>query len=176
MHFRTLVWITCVTISGAAFTGAQAASVQSDYDSSVDFSRFQTRSWLQQPGGTQPPLAQRNPLAHKRVVSAVEQELAAKGLERLDEGAPSLLLSYHVGLKERVDVDTYGYRGRWGRRDVQVHTYTEGTLVLDMIEAEKKELVWRGWVTALVQPGGVSEEKIHKSIRKLLKKFPPEAR
>jgi hypothetical protein len=176
MKFRTVVWITCATITSAALTGAQAASVKSDYDSSADFSKFRTWSWLQQPGGTQPPLAQENPLTHKRILSAVEQELAAKGLERLDEGTPSLLLSYHVGLKERVDVDTFGYRGRWGPGEVQVRTYTEGTLVLDMVDAEKKELVWRGWVTALVQPGGVSEETIRKSIRKLLKKFPPEAR
>ena len=56
----------------------------------------------------------------------------------------------------------------------RVRTYTEGTLVVDIYRADKKELVWRGVVTATLDenPRKV-EKKINKGVAKLFKKYPP---
>jgi hypothetical protein len=36
-------------------------------------------------------------------------------------------------------------------RSVDVNQYTEGTLIVDMVEAASKQLVWRGTATGTIQ-------------------------
>ncbi len=52
--------------------------------------------------------------------------------------------------------------------------YTEVTIVLDFIDAETNEVIWRGWRSFRSDDLEISDKSIRKSIRKILKKFPPE--
>lgn len=58
-----------------------AQDVTYDYDRTANLSRFRTYSWA--PGT---PLS--DPLNHARVISAIEREMAAKGLVKPESGAP----------------------------------------------------------------------------------------
>ncbi len=54
--------------------------------------------------------------------------------------------------------------------------YLETTLILDIFDARKNELVWRGWATADLARNP-RPEKVRKfadaAVQKILKKFPP---
>lgn len=155
--------------------------VRFDYDTSADFSRLRTYAWLQQPSS-----APRDPRIHSdlldsRVRSAVNDELHAKGYAESAE-TPDFRVAYHVVLKERVAATafptSYGYGlGRWpAASEVQVATYEEGTLLLDVVDGQTNELVWRGAASARIDPDRTPQERtelIRAAVEKMLKDFPP---
>ena len=103
---------------GLLFCGAliscSSVTVKSDFDANASFATYKTFDFMPHPSG--------NPLNNKRIEAAVEQQLVAKGMQKQTAGRPDLLVAYHTNVKDKIDVDTYGYRyGRYGRR---VGTYT----------------------------------------------------
>jgi hypothetical protein len=154
-------------------SGCAAYAIKTDYDRSVDFSRYTTYKWMKTPSDVLEPRSTQS-LLDKRVKSAVNQELAMKGLQASTRQA-DLLITYHAGVRNKVDVTThrYGYRG-WASA-VDVHQYSEGTLVLDLIDAESNQLVWRGWGTGVVDPDpSQMESRVNKAVTEILAKFPPQ--
>lgn len=177
---------------GLSLAGCMTISTSTDYDPSANFSGLKTYDWA----GPQPITG--NPrldsdILHARIRTAVERELAAKGFEKAAGGAPDFKVAYHVGLEEKLDVTSftyydYGYpsyyRGgfgfgpsaAWPQTETHVYQYEEGTLLLDVVNPETKELMWRGTAKAEVDPGQSPEKKearINKAVQKLLAQFPP---
>ena len=59
---------------------------------------------------------------------------------------------------------------------MHVQSYTEGTLIVDMIDKERNELVWRGEATKAVSETtdqSKVQERIRKVVDKLLEAYPP---
>ena len=81
------------------------------------------------------------------MVDAVDEALAARGLV-LVEGGSDLLVVYHAAIGRVVDVANmtrgYGYGEGRGASVNYVREYDLGTLVIDLVSAESKQLVWRG--------------------------------
>lgn len=150
-------------------------SVKTDYDSEANFTNYKTYRWLKTPDGK--PMEAKNPLMAKRMRRAIESELSAKGYHLVEDEKPDFLVAFYSGVRNKVDVTTYGYRyGRWGRwrgTAVAVNRYKEGTLIIDIIDSNEKELVWRGWASGTVENPHNAQETINKAVTKLLSKFPP---
>ena len=108
----------------------------------------------------------------KHIRAAVDRELAAKGLKPAD-GKPDVWASYILGAQGKRDVDVYpsGWRG-WGTRRV-VHKYTQGTLVLDLRDGAKNDLVWRATCVDTASDPAKIEKRIDNDVKKALDKFPP---
>ena len=73
-----------------------------------------------------------------------------------------------------------GYRwgGGWGTTDVRVNEILVGTLVIDVADATKKEMVWRGMGVREVDVQAKAEKRdknINNAVKKILKDFPPKA-
>jgi len=161
----------CFTLSlllCGALISCSSVAVKSDFDANANFTEYKTFDFMPHPSG--------NPLHNKRVEAAIEQELVAKGMQKQTAGRPDLLVAYHTNVKDKIDVDTYGYRyGRYGRRVgtyTTVQKYQQGTLVVDLVDAKEKELVWRGWAKGEVNDS-VSKEKVDDTVGKILDKYPP---
>jgi hypothetical protein len=165
------------------FTLACDLKTTVDYDRTADFSAVKTYAWA---GREHPEI---NDLDHRRVISAVDSQLSQKGLQ-LVESNPDVYVTYFTDDDEQVVVDTthtgYGYGPDmywdpyWGggmgmgSSTSRVHTYTKGTLVVDLYSADEKQLVWRGAVTATVSEDPKKVEKqINKGVAKLFEKYPP---
>ena len=74
-----------------------------------------------------------------------------------------------------------GYRwgGGWGTTDVRVNEILVGTLVIDVADATKKEMVWRGMGVREVDVQAKAEKRdknINNAVKKILKDFPPKAK
>ena len=58
-----------------------------------------------------------------------------------------------------------------------VREYTQGTLVIDVVDAGKNALAWRGSATAEIKRGsdpGRSQERLNDVAARILGPFPPE--
>ena len=150
-----------------------------DYDEGADFTKLSTYAWQV---GTPIP----NQLMDQRVIAAVDYHLSMLGYVKTD-GTPDVYVTYHAATQEQQSVSTTGYGyGGGGRRyrrygggmsssTSRVHTYTKGTLVVDIWDAAEKSLMWRGTSTdTLSDKPEKNEKKINKSMEKLFKDFPPE--
>lgn len=155
-----------------------------DYDTKEDFTRFRTFDYL-----TFPDNSQMNEFVLKRTKAYLNQELKNKGMQQSSQN-PDLLIAIHTQVRSKVQVGTLGYSygpqvvywssyGYFGTYGWEVREYRKGTLVVDFVDAQQKEMVWRG-----VADGSIPEipqtEKIDKivnqAVKEMMKYYPPPAR
>jgi hypothetical protein len=162
--------------------GCSSISVTTDFDQKVDFTRISTYSWLPNPeapsAGIEAELAQ-NTLVEGRVKRAVDAQLAAKGIRKTTQD-PDMLVAFHTGVEDKVDVRSwgygYGYGWGYGGSGVTTINYQEGTLILDFIDPKTKELLWRGLGKKVLSQSTTpekSEKVINEAVQKILEKYPP---
>lgn len=155
--------------------GCSTIDVATDYLPGTSFSAYKTFDFLPEQG-------LKNPFLRERAESAVTRELTAKGLTRVASGA-ALLVAMHGRFDTRTEIDTagFGYRSRWGYWGAAgVHTTVRevpvGTLIVDLVDGDRRELVWQGRASAVVSRGGTPEsrqERIDEAMAELFAKFPP---
>jgi hypothetical protein len=162
--------------------GCSGISVTHDYDQKEDFTKFKTFNWMPQPKaivGDIQTAQLNNSLFDQRLKSAVDDGLQEKGLQLVEEN-PDFLIVYHTGVKDKVNITDWGYGygpywGPWGG-PVDVQQYTEGTLIIDFVDAEDNQLMWRGTATKALasKPSPEKAEQVIKQIvQKLLTNYPP---
>ncbi len=164
----------------ALFPACSSVDVTTDYDREANFAAYQSFDWMERhnprDGGPAGNLGLNDPLAQKRIRNAVERELLAKGIKQV-ESSPDLLVMVHAATQNKVDIDRYGYRyGRFGRRVGVVTTvdrYKEGTILVDLVDAKSKELVWRGTAQDALRKGDSRADYIDECLKQLFKEYPP---
>jgi len=156
--------------------GCSGIQVTTDFNREWNFDSYKTYDWVaaKSPELRDPLLE--TPMQDMRVKDAVERELGIKGYHRSVED-PDFLISFFIGSESQVDVSTCGYHYPtsphcWGG-DVEGYTYSEGTLVLDFIDFDKEELVWRGSAKGALYQGGSADKTLTEAVVKMLKDFPP---
>lgn len=164
--------VAFVALLALSLTGCSSLSVYQDWDEQVDFQKFRTFKVMDsQTTGNQ--------LVDKRIQEATRISLTNRGLVE-NEAAPDLLVALHVNVKDKVNVQTYnygypyyGYPYWHGGQDISVSQYQEGTLVIDFVDSEDNELVWRGWGVKVLDGGSSDPDSIQKIIDKIIDQFPP---
>lgn len=157
--------------------GCSGITVETDFDRDTDFSVYRTYQWVKHDMESDRGLMN-DPLVRKHVRRAVETELAARGYQLETGGNPDFLIAWHIGTKKKIDVDhyyyRYGRRGRWGGHDVRVNRYREGTLIIDIVDAAEKELVWRSHAVSVLHGRERASDDINRIVEKIMERFPPE--
>lgn len=152
-----------------------AQKVKVEYDRNVDFTSFKTYAWMR---GTPAP----DPRMDQFVRETIEGWMAAKGLQKQDQGQPDLNVVYYVvpgDAKMGVVSLAYGWPEVVTNSPIPaptrgVQVFLERSLVLDMLNAKTKSLVWRAVGTAVVESNiGKMAKKVEKGAEKMFKKFPP---
>ncbi len=160
---------------------ATPLAVNYDYDTAADFTAMKTFNWMPPSGN-----AAGDDLLVKKIRNAVNTQLQAKGRMEVP-GTPDFLIAMELSGKT-----TYGGStavgasvgipvGRAGTISVgggksKPREKTEGTLVLDFVDAKTQSLVWRATATAAVSPKSSPEEqqvRVNAVIAEMLKNFPP---
>lgn len=155
-------------------------SVSSHVQSGLDITKYHTYDWG--PADAFPTGDLRldsNPVFQDQVQGAVERHLAGRGLERSASGDPDLLVHYHANISERIDVNRtereYGYC-QGVDCDAWVIQYEAGTLVIDIVDARTKRLIWRGWaqdsVDGVLDNPERMRRKIEEAVSRMLARFP----
>ena len=128
-------------------------------------------------------------LIDDRIVAAIDTELAAKGLTKT-ESNPDLFVVYHVAFDKQKDISTFssggagyggygwGYGGGWagGTTSTQVRDILVGSLVIDIADAKKGQVIWRGMGVKEVDTQAKPEKRdksISSAVNKIFKNYPP---
>ncbi|NUM76961.1 DUF4136 domain-containing protein [candidate division KSB1 bacterium] len=168
----------------ALVTGCSTVTIKHDFDGDANFAALKTYSWMAAPtnatGSVQAAL-QRNSLLDKRIKESADRQFTAKGYTK-DANKPDFLVLYHLGAEDKINVTDWGYGygryGRWYGGGVEVNQYKEGTLILDVVEAKSKELMWRGLAMATLDSHASMEarkKRLDEVMVKILAEFPPTA-
>lgn len=119
------------------------------------------------------------------LIEEVHKQMEARGYEKVDEN-PDLIINLGVTITEEVQTrqtdirDAPMYMGQrnysWQSEEIVIGHYKEGTVTLDLVNADKNEMIWQA-----VSGGVVSEKreknkkKIIRTVQKLFKKYPIKA-
>ena len=163
-----------------------AQKVEVDYAHGDNFSKYKTYTWAKEPNVESP-----NQLVEQRIVSNVDEVLAKKGLKRVDSGG-DLMVAYQSSVTKQTQLTTMtsGMGGGWGpgpgwRRGwaygggsaistTTASTIPVGTLVIDLLDPNEKQLVFRGVATdTLSSNPEKNTKKLVKAVNKIFDKYPP---
>jgi hypothetical protein len=160
-----------------------AQKVSYDFDKAVDFTAFKTYAHKD---GTKVG----QPLIDARLVAAIDTQMAEKGFTR-DDANPDVFVVYHMAFDKEKDISTYssgygggyggygwGWGGGWGggTTTTQVRDILVGTLVVDVADAKKGQLAWRGIGVKEVNTTAKPEKRdksINEAVKKIFKNYPP---
>lgn len=169
--------IIIALIALASFT-VNAQKIKVAANPKADFSKFKTYTW------DTATLA--NPIIKGYIIAAVDREMTAKGLQKVDSDADLLVTTVTA-----IGSDLTMTNPSWAPSlnslatgipdSPQAWTVTKGTLLIDITDARTKDGVWRGAATQTLEngPSGdrakdakMVEKPINKAVQKLFKKFP----
>ena len=171
------------TIAAFALAACMNIQVETDYDTSADFGSLRTWDWWPEMGVADDPRI--SGLVDERVREALEAELPARGFA-MATSSPDFYVVYHAVIEQKADVKEFGRRyrytggfGRYGggwRRSTYVDEYELGTLVVDVIRARDRALLWRGTASARIHERDSTarrEQRIREAVEQMLERFPP---
>ena len=162
---------------------AYGQDVHYNYDRGARFSSYKTYQWVELPDAVPDQLVERD------IKRAIDEQLAQKGLTRVEKGA-DLYVGYHalIHLEKGVNLSAWGTRGGpggwggWGGFDNgsvtgQTSTIPVGMLFVDLYDAAKKQLIWRGDADKTIdlkKDPNKNYKNLQKAVAKLFKNYPPQ--
>lgn len=183
--FGGILLAAVVFLCGIAVSG----QTHSDFNRKFTFVQFSTWNFANEQVNARDKYGQ-NEIWDNYLREDITAELLKIGFRQSDE-SPDLIIRYRLGTKERERVniirdDWPGYMynrgpwiywrggGGWGTTTVFRTRYDESTLILDIVDANTRELVWRGYDRRSVDDK--SEKSLKKSVEKLMGKFAKDVR
>lgn len=176
--------ITCVLVLLLWLQGC-AVPVEVDYDTHRDFSQLKDYAWLpfsveQQ---RQDPVLY-NTLTDKRMRQSIDRVLAAKGFRCVNVSEADFLLTYHLKVEQKLESDRFGYGFGygWDRYGVMagtgrdIYQYEEERVLVDVLDARSRELLWRGGVSEELDRYASPRERegrVLRQVHEILTQFPP---
>ena len=184
---RRLTTPTCVVLVAVlALAGCSTMTVSTDFDRTASFAAYKTFDFI-------PAEEVKNPLIRQRIEDAIVAELETKGLKRSSDN-PDMLISGHAKLSSETQFNTTsfgygmgGWGGYWGpyggyggmgmgtstttAREVPI-----GTLIIDLVDAKEKKLVWQAVASDTIDTNARADERdyrIKKAMEKIFAGFPP---
>ena len=152
-----LLGLAAVVLGGCS----SGPDVRADYDRAADFGKYRTYGFVAQAGTDSGDFKS---LSTQLLQNAASREMEARGYRRADD--PDLLINFKGKLEEKVDVEStpapyygpgWGYGGwygapwgGWGGTEVTTRRYNVGTLVMDVVDRDKRQVVFQGGVEGVV--------------------------
>jgi hypothetical protein len=153
--------------------------VSYDYDRKANFNLYKTFAFEEE----KLEKLQMNNLDKRRIVEQITNHLLSKGfLENKTD--PDLYITISNTTKDKLDTyyyDNWPMWGRWGPwwgfnggTRAYTYQYTEGIIIIDIIDAKKNLLLFQGRGSGMdVENLNSKKEVIDKLINKILAKYPP---
>ena len=181
-----------MAVAGIFLTLASCSSIQvtSDYDRSVDFTKYKTYSYYGWAHNSDKLL---NQLDKDRIEKAFANEFNKRGLTFVKEGGDLVVALYIVTEQKQQTTATttgfgggpyyggfyYGYGPGWGwgagmsTTSINTYDYTVGTLICDVFDAKAKKLIWEGIGQQTIDENPANrEENITKAVAAIMKQYP----
>ena len=175
-----------LAVTAIALTGcASGPDIRADYDRSADFGKYRTYGFVAQAGTDS---ADFRSLATKMLQNSASRQMEQRGYARSDN--PDLVINFKGKLEEKVDVEStpapyygpgWGYRGWYGApwggyggTEVTTRRYNVGTLVMDVVDREKRQAVFQGGIEGVVTKEMMQNKQaaIEQAVAHIFAKYP----
>lgn len=190
---RILPLLFCVALGLAACSNTPELSF--DYSTETDFAAYQSYRWYDDVVPSREAEYREFNSQDKRVREYFGNELKRLGYREQSNDKPDFLVNYHISKQDHLMVSQFSHyddRGVHGSVAAGTYgsavsigystgskprTYKEGTVVMDIIDADSMQLVWRGIAEGRL-PREMSPGKRNQIVaalsRELLQDFPPQ--
>jgi hypothetical protein len=178
--------ITCAGLAAITLCGcASGPEIRADYDRSADFGKYRTYGFVAQAGTDAGDFRS---LSTQMLQSAASREMEARGYQRSDD--PDLVINFKGRLEEKTEIEStpapyygpgwgYGgwggaYWGGYGSTQVTTRRYNVGTLVMDVVDREKRQAVYQGGIEGVVTKEMLQnrEAAISGAVQQIFSKYP----
>jgi len=153
---------------------ATSAQIEVKSHPDVDFAAFRTYAWLPKDEERKPDGFAQNAAADRRLRQLIDGHLATKGLTKTD-GSPDIYVTYVTGIKDSLGETVWGQGYGASRPGGGGATYNrrDATIVIDLIQGDPRELVWRGWAKVTIDQFKDADPIAVKALDRLFAKYPP---
>lgn len=148
---------------------ANDLNIKSEYSQATNFNDFKYYKWNLVDTATETETDQKGTLLDENIRFMIDQQLAAKGMIKQEEGPIDFLVDYSIGVSKKIDLktqivrenyakdfqafSTFGYSGHYysgvvttvgvrNREELMIDRYREGTMTLDFYEPVENKLIW----------------------------------
>jgi hypothetical protein len=160
---------------------ASGPDVRADYDKAVDFGKYRTYGFVT--GNAQ----EFKSLSQQLAQAAAAREMESRGYTKSEN--PDLVVAFNGRLEEKTDIEStpapmygpgWGYRGWYGApygsagTEVSTRRYNVGTLVMDVIDREKRQAVFQGGIEGVVTKEMMANKQaaIDRAVAHIFSKYP----
>lgn len=165
---------TLLLLLALAVGPALAQKIDIEFDESAVFERYKTFHIVEGQLNTK-AAALNSDLTRRKIENEIRKRLTEKGLMEV-ESKPDLNVRFTLGQARKTEVEAYpaGWRGL-GTRRVRV-AYTQGTLVINLRDPVRKELVWRSVAEEEKNDPMQIAQHLDDMVRKSIDKYPPKTK
>jgi hypothetical protein len=172
---RPLARITVAALGAFVLTACATTNISSFVERGVDVRQYRTYTWgpadLQATGD---PRLDNNEFFQERIERAVEQHLNARGFEKT-QGSPDLLIHYHANVEQQVNAN--GADQPYEPCETcEPFVFDAGTIVIDLVDARTRRLVWRGWaegsIDGVVDNQTWMEKRVDEAVARIMERLP----
>ena len=171
-----------LVVSCLGLAACSTVTPSTDFDRRTTFENYKTYAWAPEPK-TQTALGAK---LDEELHGAVDRELATKGLKKIEGQRPDVYIIYHLTAAQKGDVKHYtdwalpqggGYYAGWAvttQTDAVIDHAKPGALVLDFVDARRRQLVWRSVAPQIVErPKMDDPQRVNGAVKAMLAGFPP---
>jgi hypothetical protein len=179
------------TLAAAAIALAGCASgpeVRGDYDKAADFGKYRSYGFVAQAGTDTGDVKS---LATQILQNAASRQMESRGYTRSDN--PDLVINFKGKLEEKTDIEStpapyygpgwgyggwygapYGGFGAYGGTEVTTRHYKVGTLVMDVVDREKRQVVFQGGIEGVVTKEMLANRELAmtRAVEHIFSKYP----
>jgi hypothetical protein len=161
-------------------------STHADVDPEAEFTGWRTYRWAERTEQGKEDRRVYNYAVEGRVKNGVNRALEARGFREDNTAQPDFLVGWHGFIQGQANftvISSY-YEYSWGwyspgyvSSQTYLNNWKEGTLMIDIVDAQKNALVWRGLGTGTMGKAEGPEElqkAMDEATEKILRDFPPE--
>jgi hypothetical protein len=159
--------------------------IRADYDRSANFASYRTYGFVANPGTDEGGFRS---LSTQLLQSAAAREMESRGYTRSD--SPDLAINFKGKIEEKTDIESvpapyygpgWGYGGwygapygGWGGSQTYTTRYNVGTLVIDVVDVKKRQVVFQGGAEGVVTKKMMEnrEQTINQVVGSIFSKYP----
>lgn len=183
-----IIRITLTAVIITLLAGCSRVQTSSEIDAEADFAALRTFAWLAEQDQSVDDIRLNDPRIGETVRDAVEQVLSAKGYEKAGQEQADFLVVWFGAIEQKIQKENiehfyapYGYGTLYrtpALRTEESQTileYEEGTVIIDVLDPESRNLLWRGSGSGRLVEGQqeqIALNNLRSSVKKIVQPFP----
>jgi Domain of unknown function (DUF4136) len=159
--------------------------IQNQFDTDIDFAAYHSYAWVPDDAAWANSVFLTNPELPGMIGTAVDRQLAAKGFEKTAADAANFLIAMSASVRDVTVISKHRYQG-WSHgynrsaltnvnTATQLDKMSEGTLILEIIDAASEGVVWQSRAAGVVSPRDDLEKAVEAAVARMLEAFPPDS-